>query len=301
MMSKEDMVLNNILKAYHYDVETLAKNIWVWRINFTDYIEIDGTSENPYLSAFMVNTLSEEFIKYYRQVNYNQSKESIAFLERLMDQKQQQLQDKRNQLEFYKSSNQVLDVTAESQSQITQINNYELAKNEAERKINATTLQLKSVTARINSMKSGQSQSDNSRLVELRNKISDLNARYIQGGLDNPQLMDSINLLRNEYTAERNKITSGADVNSKDLLTDLINKKFELETELEIAHSNLRDINSKLAQLKATASNFAGKESQITELQKTVDALSEEYRNLQEKLNNAKNMAMASSGPCGKY
>ena len=63
--SKEfDLSVLRYLKSKGYDHQTLKKNLSINRIKFTDYILVSYTSENPQLSAFVVNTLCDEFIRY---------------------------------------------------------------------------------------------------------------------------------------------------------------------------------------------------------------------------------------------
>jgi uncharacterized protein involved in exopolysaccharide biosynthesis len=51
------------LKLYKYDYNSIAQDLSVYRVERTDYIQINYTSENPELSAFMVNTVFQEFVR----------------------------------------------------------------------------------------------------------------------------------------------------------------------------------------------------------------------------------------------
>src|ERR1041385_4002699 len=53
-----------LLKEYNYDYQSLLENFRINRQKTSDFINIDFYSENPMLSAFAVNSLAEEFIRF---------------------------------------------------------------------------------------------------------------------------------------------------------------------------------------------------------------------------------------------
>ena len=52
-----------VMDVYGYNYEALNEELAINRINISDYIEISYSSESPYLSAYVVNTLCSEFIR----------------------------------------------------------------------------------------------------------------------------------------------------------------------------------------------------------------------------------------------
>src|SRR5690606_39972656 len=76
--------------------------------------KVEFVSENAALSVFAVNTLSTEFILYYNTLTATNSNQSLQLLDSLMREKQFVMNEKNAQLQRYKSSSGVLDVSTQS-------------------------------------------------------------------------------------------------------------------------------------------------------------------------------------------
>src|SRR6218665_4011874 len=87
----EEKKMIEFLKLYGYDYKSIQRVLNVYRLQRTDYIQIDYISENPELSAFAVNTVYNEFIRYYKYVRSTKSIEAIDTLRSLMEKKRQEL------------------------------------------------------------------------------------------------------------------------------------------------------------------------------------------------------------------
>jgi len=288
-----------LLKNYGYDFKSLKKNLTVRRVNFTDFIGIEFASENPKLSAFIVNNLADEFLRYYTLSKTERSGESVEFFKDLVDQKRQELDVKAEQLREYKSSNSVLNYELESASKLDQINDLENLRNQKEEEINAHRLSIRRLDEQINKLSSGGANTsvatDNRVIVSLREHINALNSRYIAGGSSDRVLLDSIVYLREQLRKEMSALSSTREPDGQSpsaKLKELINKKTELETLLEIAETNLTSVQAKLNILRYNVSGYANKEAVISDLQREVDVASQEYLEAQEKFNMAKNSAL---------
>lgn len=69
---------NEVLKMLRYDYNTLVKNLRIERVGSTDYIKIEFTSENPRLSAFVVNNLAAFFTERYNASTNAQDRKSVV-------------------------------------------------------------------------------------------------------------------------------------------------------------------------------------------------------------------------------
>lgn len=76
-----------ILELLGYDHSSLLKDLKVRRIAGTDFLEISFTAENPFLAAFAVNNLCQEFIRYNQSVRTRQANSSVKLLTRLTEEK----------------------------------------------------------------------------------------------------------------------------------------------------------------------------------------------------------------------
>ena len=85
--SKTDALIIAILRQYGYDYASLKNGLLISRLNQSDYINIEYLSEDPELSAFVVNAFVDEFIRYNKRSSSTLSQESIKFLKSQLDKK----------------------------------------------------------------------------------------------------------------------------------------------------------------------------------------------------------------------
>jgi uncharacterized protein involved in exopolysaccharide biosynthesis len=171
--------LFKLLKSMKYDEESIRKKLSVYRVNNSDFIDLKFDSENPMLSAFLLNTLCKEFISYYStNMNENKSK-AIAFLDSMMTKKQEALRAKMQALQNYKVKNGVLDVNDQGTSLIGQIAEFEAKKQEAQKNINAYSGALQNIDSKFNPNDRKYLESSlteiNQNINTTRNRLASLN------------------------------------------------------------------------------------------------------------------------------
>src|SRR5437763_11760078 len=60
----DEKKLLELLNLYEYDYKSLIKKLTIYQLQHTDFLQIDFTSENPELSAFVVNNIYDQFLRY---------------------------------------------------------------------------------------------------------------------------------------------------------------------------------------------------------------------------------------------
>ncbi|MCD9017725.1 GumC family protein [Parachryseolinea silvisoli] len=294
--------VSGLLKEYGYDAKSLRKSLSVKRVNFTDFVSLEYLSENPRLSAFMVNTLADEFLRYNRVAKNERSTESVDFFKDLVTQKRETLDILGEKMRQYKEANNVLNIELQSATNIDQISDLEKRRTEVESDINQYRLSIRRLDKQIGQLSGvGSTESrggDNQKIVRLRNAINEMNSRYIAGGSSDRRLLDSIKTLRDQYSemSSASATTSGdGGVSPAAKVRDLIEKKAEYETSLEVSEASLASISSKLNALRYNVSGLTSKEAILADIQREIDVATQEYREAQEKYNLAQNTANASN------
>ncbi len=286
----DDKLATEVLNAYRYNYEHLLDNFSIKRQSTSDFISVEYLSENPFLSAFAVNSLCQEFIRFNKTLKTDRSSESIDFLENLMEEKRKFRDEKSAELNSFKVNNNVFNYSAESESKITQISEYEVAKEVEEKKISGMVLSLNTIENKINSVRvSDKSEvvKINQRILELRKQINELNSS------PNEASKAKLSQLRDELQLEIGRLEMVNNNDGQQASDALVKEKERIELELQIARSNLSSIEVSLRKLKYDISGFATKEASLSDLQREVEAASEDYKNAQEKYNAAKNKASA--------
>ncbi len=283
----------DLLEIYDYDVESLKEVISISRVKNTDYVSIVAYTESPFLSSYMVNTLCSEFLRFNAFTTNARSDESVNIFSKLVSQKKEELDRITEELRVYKSTNSLLNFSAESESKISQISSLESQVQEEQKNARSIRLQLQDVENRIKA-------SDNSNvnntifteIVSLKKSISLLNQKYVAGGSKDDALLDSLIVLRNR---QQSLIASASQMEDADALDKLVETKNQLDVELKISEQNLTALQSQLSQLRRNVGGYASKEARIAELERELNLASEEYRNAQEKYNQSLNVSVAAS------
>ena len=289
---REEIRLIEFLRSNGYSSFWLKESgLGIRRVGNTDFITINYTSENPRLSAFVVNKVCEEFIRYNKSITTNLAEESVQFLANLVDEKKEVLDETKQVLNNFKTSNQVLNYKLESESKIAQTAEYEVRKQEEEKNIHALRLSINRIDAKLSTF--GTQANNNAKILELRNRINQLNKMYIDGGSQDEQLRSTIANLRDQLQVEmsKNAAQSDSDGVSKE---ELQAQKEQYQLELEIAISNLASINSTLSRLKSQLTGFTDKETKLSVLQEDVENATKDYNNALERYNEYKNKSLVS-------
>ena len=296
----EERNLLELLKLYEYDYKSLTDMMFVDRLNRTDYVEIRFFSESPQLSAYVVNTHCGEFLRYYNSLRSERSVETINTLSNLVAQKRKDLNEREEALRTFKSTERVLNVEAESASQVGQIAEYETALSAARQKAQGLTLSINDLNERINEMSFGRqgllASNANSEILSLRDQINTLNKQYINTGSKDDELLERIGDLRNQLQSRLAETSSNRIVDEegeKVTKATLVNKKRDLEIERTIAQQNALTLEEKVNSLKYSMGTYASKEARISALEREVALASQEYLNAQEKYNTALNVSLS--------
>jgi len=298
LLSSYDSFENSIIDLLNKKNYTFGKwikdgTLVINRIKDTDFVKVEFASENPFLSAFVVNKLCEEYIRYNIVVKNTVTEESLIFFTNEVEKKKIELDTKTEQLNSFKNSNQVFNYDKESSSKMSQLTDYEIRLQDEENKESGLLISLKSVEAKIQSLMTSGGVSNNAKLLELKNKINELNKIYTDKGSNDKDLEKVIEELRNQLQLEMQKVDAGTPViRGPKTLTELKAEKEQLEIDLAISQSNLVSIRNKISSLKGSVSTIGSKESAIASLERERENAFKDYTSAVEKLNEAKSKSL---------
>ncbi len=289
-LNNKEQILISILKKLKYDYKSLKADIIVTRIPSTDYIKIMYDSENPLLSAFIVNSLCEEFLRYNLLIRSERSDYSVKFFAQLAGDKKKELDDKVNALKEFKAGNEVVNLKVQSESIIQQIKDLEVSREAERKRIIGLEQSIRSIENRLTGQELSylerRASMVNERIYELKNRINNLNQQYISSG--NQSLQNELESLRRQLQQEISNTSDDSYVTSSNVKQELINKKINQEVELDIAEASLVSINREIGRLRGNVSGFASKEAQISALEREISVAQNEYLSVLDKLNNAR-------------
>ena len=285
----EDKKLLNLLYIYGYDYGTIRDNLDVSRYQRSDFLNISYVSKDPSLSAFVVNTAYDQFIRYYGTNRGKTISQSVDTLKKIMDKKKQILDEKNRILqqaglgssEF--SSNSNLSIISNLENQLT-AEKSKLATLESDlRKVNQRL-------ANLNTQPTENNNAINDEIIQLRNARNAAYADYLR---TNDQAdYKKYTTLNDKY---EQKVLSLRTVkeNSNDPIADKVElqaKKTDLEIDIQSSSSFVSSLEGKVNSLKA-AVNYSGSNSAAIEsLKQDADLASKEYIEAQYKYNTASDL-----------
>lgn len=282
------------LALYKYDYVSLMKDLYVGRVQRTDYIEIDGMTENPYLSAFMVNTLFPEFLRYYRGVRSSRSEESIDTLKSLMDKKKGDLDAKNAQLR----QEGVVDVDEQNTSKLETIENLDGTLIQETGKQTQRKYDLDKINQRISALGGGSTgksrnpaNNDNDQVVILRNAMNDAYRAYVNSGSSDPALKRRYDTLYQQYenkvTATQPDLGSGSTTSPEETRAALLNQKSDLETDIRAGNDYINTLEANISSLKGNLVKDASKAAIVNSLLRDAELANKEYLAAKQKYNDA--------------
>lgn len=289
-------LINKFLVAYGYNYNDIKDNLTIERIANTDYIEVYMAADKPGLAALGANAFCEEFIRYNKSLNSERSSESVEFLKRVSETKKAELDQKTETLKMFKANNNVYNLEGESGMKMGQLSALETQAATTQSNINRLELTIDRLQQDIAQLTAPATSSSNQRILDLRNQINEMNARYITEGSDNQELLDSLNFLREELrVAQDNSLRQGATQTEGYTAADLQQQLREAEVELRVQRNDLAMLNSRMRAINSSFSGYANKEAQVAALQKEVELANEEYVKAHDKYNEARNRQLASN------
>ncbi|MGN6353814.1 MAG: GumC family protein [Parafilimonas sp.] len=280
----EEKKLIEFLRLYGYDYGSLASSLNVYRLERTDYIQIDYRSENPELSAFVVNNVYKDFVRYYKFIRTERTSESIDTLQSLLERKRQDRMEANQKI----ASTGLMNVDDANKSSFDLISSLQQTLDEEQDKLTTSQIALRSVNKQLGNAGGPAATVDNSEVLKLRNQMNAANQQYLNSGSTDQDALNRYNSLKEQY---QNKIKSvGAATGGGSSLLDkstLLQRKSDLEVSIEAAKLHIASLQGKINQLKGSVSSAASRSAQAQSLSKDADLSDKEYLDLLQKYNTA--------------
>lgn len=289
----EEKKLLEFLNMYAYSHKSIGAALSVYRVQRTDYMQIDFVSENPELSAFVVNTVFQQFLRYYKSVRSTKSQESIDTLRSLMDKKKQEL-DLKNLL--LRGEN-AMDVGLESTSNLELISSLERTLIDEKSKQAAYLSALRKINQRLNNTSPTASTgiNENDELLILRKQMNDAYAAYLSSGSTDKELFDKYNKLKVEYQKKYLSSTMPqSSNNSSNDRNELLQQKSDIEIDIQASGANIEAIQEKINRLKGIVISDASKGASVETLMKEADQANKEYLAAKERYSEAIDISTSS-------
>jgi len=293
------------LKVYGYHTSDIMKSLYVGRFQRTDYIDIVHRSENPELSAFVVNTLCQVFEYYFDTERRGRAIYALLSLDSITKKKKEEL-DRRVMLKTsYLNDSLKLGNQDDGVSKIAQLSQYENFLIEEQGRVQDLTYQIQYLEKQLEGagasssgnvpVRPNNSNTSNSQLLVLRRQYSEIFDQYTRGGSTDANLRQQLEDIQQKMRVLALNQSSGSgglnDGQEGGNRSTLMQSKINAEGMLRSANTKIRFYQSKISELKgAISSSMPKATAKLEQLEKDIDIATVEYANAKERLNLAGNL-----------
>ena len=268
----QEKKVTDILDLYDYGPLAILEKITVERVPKTDYINVSFASENPELSAYVVNMIGIKFKEFYNSLTTTSTKESLVKLDSLRAAKRKEVDDLRNRLQAYRAKigtpnlgDAATAAMSGYQSLTEELTNQEAALNSYKQKLNSINEQLAALntnsgTDAAQAIAKGKNETE---WLALRRANEILATQLAQKGGSDPDIQSKIDANTNKMillrpSTTQQPVTPGqTPAEKKDAL---IKSKLEMETDINIATENIAMYRTRVDEFHRTAFSGGGEE-----------------------------------------
>ena len=295
----EENKVYQLIVLYQYDNESILDKLNVDRVAGTDYLNIIYKSENPEMSAYVVNTIGKEFISFFNSINDTRTVESTGRLDTLAARKRKEIIEKTNQLSEYKKSFNSPNINDRATAALDMVKDLQSQLSTEQAKLNGLTANRKTIEQKLAALGSisETAPANNSELMRLqqenRNLAGDLSKK---GGSDATieAQMKANELKINQLQPSGGGSSSGTDrAEKRKQRDDLMSQRISITNDIEAQNTTIASLQTNLRNYTAQSQVGGGAEVIANGLQNDIDRLNKEYEQMTGVLQNAANISVA--------
>lgn len=270
-----------LIKLYKYNHDEILSKLAVERVQGTDYLNIVFKSENPELSAYVVNSIGKDFFNFFSKINATRTGESIVKLDSLTKTKKEEYEKAVSILQKFREKVGSPNVGDRAKAAMDMMQSLTTQLNDNEGKINSLRGRLSSVKDQLQGLSSGtvSASNANSEIIALTQKNRDLAAKQTTAGATTyKDLQEQIDANSKQIQKMEAFKAGRGDVGG--LKNQLTREKTDLEYEISSLTVTSKSINDKINLYRGMAYTGGGDEVEVQKLQNEVDRLNTEYQTL---------------------
>ena len=291
LSNPEESRLNDLLRSMGYDNSSLLDKLTIHRLTNSDYINIEFEGNNPHLTAFVVNTLSTEFLTFYASRLKESNNRSVDFLEKFMLVKLEALNARMNELKNFKIQNRVLNLNEQARSLYGHIIDFETKREIAKKDVIALTAALRNIDSKFDPADRRYLESAmstlNQNIATIKEQLQGANELYIRSNFD-PAKKAKVDSLQNLLSVRINESTDKYIYSPLVAKENLITHKLQLEIDLELAKNSIQSIQSEVSRLNVKFDGMVPNEARIQEYETGIELAGKEYIDALQRYNNAR-------------
>lgn len=278
--------LYEVIKSMGYNYEALRDKMKMYRIENSDFIDIEFESESPLLSAFVVNTLAKEFIAYHTMLTEQVGKRSVDFLNNMVQRKKDTLDHKMDELKRYKINEHVLNLSDQAKSLFSQLSDFETKLEMAEKEVAADSGAIKDIDSKLDPNDKKLTEAINKEIVATQEKLSELNSKWIKANFDKyikAEIDAMKNLLDQRIKESADRLIQAPNSEKEAMIA----QRLKLQFEMDLARNSIGSLRYAIGDLNAKLDQLVPREAAIQAYEGDISVASQEYLEILKKYNQA--------------
>ncbi|TWR31042.1 lipopolysaccharide biosynthesis protein [Mucilaginibacter pallidiroseus] len=280
--------LNELIRSMKYDERNLREDLTISREEDSDFISVTYESNNPQLSAYVVNELCSQFIKYYSTTIRKNEGDAVKYLSQQLVEKRKALNDKTAKLQQYKIDNGVINLEEQSKSLFDQMMAYNDRKQQTIKDLDSYNGALRKINDKFKPEERGYVEASmnkyNQAIVNTQDEMHILMDRYVRSNF-NPRYKAAVDSLNNVLSAQLVQSSDKYLSNPLASKDELVRQKITIEVSRDLARYGLRSINQALADLSARFNKLVPFDATVKTYNFDIDIASKEYMDALAKYN----------------
>jgi len=290
----EEKELFDVIRIYGYDQESLMRTLSIERVGQSDYLNIWFKSENPQLSAFVVNEIGTAFERFYTGLYNRRTSESSAKLDSLAQAKQREVAQLTKDFEDFKKKQSSPDIKGTAVAAMDMVNELNNKYADEQAKLNGLRQQLATVNTQLASLPSvSTNNANNAEKLALIQENRELASQIAERGGNAPDL----EARRNRNLQRINELSPSTGGKSATKIQeerdDLTAKKLSIEADIRASEMNVKLYQTRLGAAQATASQGGGYDVQEASYEAQVKQANDELSYLKNSQQRAQDINVA--------
>jgi uncharacterized protein involved in exopolysaccharide biosynthesis/Mrp family chromosome partitioning ATPase len=282
--------INKILQSMKYDSKSLSKKLKIFRVENSDFVNLEFESDNPHLSASVLNVLSDEFIQYYSKAVSENKQRTALFLDSVLRKKQAALIASMEELRNYKIDNGLVNLEEQSRSLYTQMTDIATRRGLAQKDIVAYNAALRGIDNHFDPKNrryiEGNVSDLNQDIVRNKEMLQNLNDAYLKSDFD-PKYKIQIDSLQKKISGQIYEQTDRYAYNPLAAKENLVNQKINIEVSRDLAKNSVASLNNEIGRINEGLNKIGPGIANLQAYEAKVELANKEYAEALERYNNA--------------
>jgi len=243
----EEKKVYELIRLFDYDDASLKEKLDISRVLRSDFVNIFYRSENPELSAYVVNTLGAQFIRFFNYIYGVRTQDATAKLDSLTTTKKREVDTLTAKLKIYRDVIGTPNVGDRASAAMTVVQEVTANFQKEQATLNNLRGDLNAVETQLNTLVDAPTQvasNNNSEILALRKKNQDLETQKIGASPEEVNRLEGLITQNNRRVLQLNSSNTpnrAKEIEKRnDRKDELISRKIELQQQIAAAERNVK-------------------------------------------------------------